>query len=106
MIKSVSDLLGMDVLDPNGEKIGRVREVWADERTGEPAWASVDTGFLGIHHALVPLRDSVVVPAHLAVSVPKRVVEGAPRVSPVGDTMEDVEQRVLETHYRMDRSDT
>ncbi|MCA1655064.1 MAG: PRC-barrel domain-containing protein [Pseudonocardiaceae bacterium] len=101
MIKDdIENLCGLEVLDPHGEKIGTVREVWTDERTGKPAWAYVDTGFLGRHHSFVPLHKAVVVPEHLSVSVPKHLVEDAPPVSPLGDTMEDVEQQALESYYQ------
>ena len=39
-------------------------------------------------------------PAHLVVSVPTEVVADAPKVSPMGDTMEAVEQDALATYYR------
>jgi uncharacterized protein YrrD len=93
-------LRGLDVLDPQGERIGKVREVWTDADTGRPAWASVDIGFLGRHHAFVPLSDAVVVPEHLAVSVPTEVVADAPRVMPTGDTMAGPEEHALADYYR------
>lgn len=96
------EMCGLEVRDPNGDKIGRVREVWADERTGEPVWACVDTGFLGRHHAFVPLNAAAVAAGHLAISVLKQVVDGAPRVHPMGNTMEAVEQDVLSAYYRME----
>lgn len=93
-------LCGLEVRDSQGERIGKVREVWTDEATGHPAWAWVDTGFLGRHHAFVPLGEAVVVPEHLVVSVPTEVVADAPKVSPMGDTMAAVEQDALATYYR------
>lgn len=91
---------GLVMRDPQGRKIGRVREVWADEHTGEPAWLCVDTGFLGRHHSYVPAGATAAADDHVAVSIPKRVVAGAPRVRPVGNTMEAVEQDVLIAYYR------
>ncbi len=93
-------LCGLEVRDPAGNRIGKVREVWTDEHTGEPTWVYVDTGFLGVHHSFVPLRDADFAPEHLVVSVSKEVVDEAPRVSPMGDTMADVEQDVLVAYYR------
>ncbi len=93
-------LCGIEVRDARGDRIGKVREVWTDEDTGLPAWAWVDTGFLGRHHAFVPLTEAVVVPEHLEVPVPTRVVADAPKVTPVGDTMAEVERAALDTYYR------
>lgn len=94
------DMYGLEVRDPHGEKIDKVREVWADDITGKPEWVCVDTGFLGRHHSFVPLSAAAVRPGHLAVSIPKNVVDGAPRVHPIGNTMEAVEQDVLRAYYR------
>jgi hypothetical protein len=96
------EMYGLEVRDPHGDKIGKVREVWTDEHTGEPTWACVDTGFLGRHHSFVPLSAAEVTPGCLAVSIPKQVVDDAPRVHPVGNTMEAVEQDVLRAYYRME----
>jgi len=95
-----SEICGLDVRDPFGDKIGKVREVWADEHTGEPVWACVDTGFLGRHHSFLPLDAATVVPGHLAVSVTKHAVDDAPQVHPMGNMMEPVEQDVLNAYYR------
>jgi sporulation protein YlmC with PRC-barrel domain len=100
MIKHESPLCGVEVRDVTGDRIGKVREVWMDERTGAPTWVYVDIGFLGAHHSFVPLRDAVVGPEHLVVCVSKAVVDEAPRVRPMGDTMADVEQDVLDAYYR------
>jgi hypothetical protein len=95
-----SDICGLEVRDPYGDKIGTVREVWTDEDTGEPVWACVDTGFLGRHHSFLPLNAATLVPGHLAVSVAKHHVDDAPQVHPMGNTMEPVEQDVLDAYYR------
>ncbi|MFI7672287.1 PRC-barrel domain-containing protein [Actinophytocola sp. NPDC049390] len=94
------EMCGLVVRDSHGEKIGKVREIWADEHTGTPTWICVDTGFLGRHHSFVPTGAVVRLPDHVAASIPKQVVDGAPRVHPVGDTMEAVEQDVLRAYYR------
>ncbi len=93
-------LRGLDVVDPQGERIGKVREVWTDADSGIAVWAWVDIGFLGRHHAFVPLSDAVVVPEHLSVSVPTEVVADAPGVTPTGDTMADEEEGALAAYYR------
>jgi uncharacterized protein YrrD len=93
-------LCGLEVTDPQGARIGTVREVWSDPDTRKAAWALVDIGFLGRHHAFVPLNDAVVVPQHLAVSVPSEVVAEAPKVTPTGATMADAEHHALAEYYR------
>ena len=41
-----STVIGREVVDRDGDKIGTVGQVWADG-VGQPAWASVRTGFFG-----------------------------------------------------------
>jgi sporulation protein YlmC with PRC-barrel domain len=93
-------LRGLEVLDSQGKRIGKVREVWTDADSGQAAWATVDVGFLGRHHAFVPLSEAVVVPEHLAVSIPCEVVADAPRVMPTGETMAPPEEHALADYYR------
>lgn len=93
-------LRGLDVVDPGGERVGKVREVWTDADSGEPVFASVDVGFLGRHHAFLPLSDAVVVPEHIAVSTPAEVVCDAPRVAPTGDVLAAPEEHALSDYYR------
>jgi uncharacterized protein YrrD len=99
-VDAAHELRGLEVLDPQGDRIGRVREVWTDADSGQPVWAWVDIGFLGRHHAFVPLSDAVVVPQHLTVSVPTEVVAEAPKVTPTGDVMATPEEAALATYYR------
>jgi uncharacterized protein YrrD len=98
------EMCGLAVLDPHGEKIGTVRDVWIDESTGAQEWVCVDTGFLGRHHSFIPLSAMTVTSGHVAVAIPKAVVDGAPRVRPVCNTMEAVEQDVLRAYYRTEIS--
>ena len=105
MTDDVAEMCGLAVLDPSGEKIGTVRDVWADENTGEPEWVCVDTGFLGRHHSYIPLSATVVMSGYVAVAIPKAVVDAAPRVRPVGNTMEAVEQDVLRAYYRTEATE-
>ena len=53
----VASLQGQDVYDRNGDKIGTVGQVWADD-TGQPSWLSVNTGFFGLNESLVPLQGA------------------------------------------------
>ena len=41
----------------DGEKIGRLEEIYLDAESGQPEWAAVTTGFLGTKQSFVPLAD-------------------------------------------------
>ena len=53
------DFRGRTLVDRDGEKIGTVDEVYTDQDGGQPEWALVHTGLLGMKKSFVPLRGRV-----------------------------------------------
>src|SRR6478609_1932709 len=49
-------LLGRDMLDREGNRIGQITHVFVDDRTGEPTWVTVKTGWFGLSQSFVPLN--------------------------------------------------
>ncbi|WP_343251920.1 PRC-barrel domain-containing protein [Glutamicibacter sp. BW77] len=47
-------LIGGTVTGNDGEKIGKLGQVFLDEQTGEPEWVTVNTGFFGLSENFVP----------------------------------------------------
>ncbi len=48
-------LFGTTVYDKDGDKIGKVDEVYLDNASGQPEWVSVKTGLFGSSLSLIPL---------------------------------------------------
>jgi uncharacterized protein (TIGR02271 family) len=69
-----------DVIDPSGDKIGSVGQIFIDEDSGQPAWVSVRTGLFGLSESFVPLADATVQGNDIRVSCDKATVKGAPRI--------------------------
>src|ERR1700754_2918240 len=69
---------GSDVLDPGGEKLGKLDEVYYDTETDEPGFASVKSGTISKHVTLVPLHGATVGYDFLRVSTNKDVFKKAP----------------------------
>jgi hypothetical protein len=44
------------VVDTQGEKIGKVDELYHDERGGQPGWALVNTGLFGTKRTFMPIK--------------------------------------------------
>ena len=80
----IDRLYNCQVVDPKGEKIGAVTRVWLDERTGDPAWASVHTGLFGIRESFVPLQRAELSGNQLLVPVDKEQVQESPRIRGAG----------------------
>ncbi len=79
------DLIGHDVYDPEGERIGRVGAVYIDGSTREPQWVTVRTGLFGHRETFVPLRGSSNDHSGLRVGVRLATVRDAPQ-APLSDS--------------------
>jgi uncharacterized protein (TIGR02271 family) len=95
----VNRLYDCQVVDPKGEKIGAVKRVWLDGRTGDPLWASVHTGLFGLKESFVPLQRAELRDDQLRVPVDKDQVKDSPRIEATHDHMTDDEQAALYRHY-------
>jgi sporulation protein YlmC with PRC-barrel domain len=76
-----TELVGHTVVDPNGQKIGKVADVLRDAETGRPQWAVIDLGKLKASH-YAPLTDAYKsVDDTLVINLEKRLVASAPKAS-------------------------
>lgn len=89
---------GGDVIAADGEKIGGIGQLYADDDTGEPTWVTVRTGLFGTHESFVPVEGARVEGDDLVVPYTKDHVKDAPRVDTDGHLEPDEEDR-LYAHY-------
>ncbi|MGX5656756.1 PRC and DUF2382 domain-containing protein [Geodermatophilus nigrescens] len=87
-------MIGQDVYDQSGEKIGSASEVYLDDETGQPEWATVRTGLFGTKESFVPLRDADLTNDGLRVGVTKAQVKDAPKVDTDGHLSPQEEQEL------------
>lgn len=92
------DWEGQTVVDRDGEKIGKIEEIFLVEETGRPEWALVKLGRLKGHTTLVPLTRARRVKDGVAVHVKKDVVGEAPEVKPDGEP-DERQVQALYRHY-------
>jgi uncharacterized protein (TIGR02271 family) len=95
----VQDLIGRTAVDSSGDKIGKVGQVYLDDRTGEPLWVTVQTGLFGTKESFAPLAGSRVDDDNLVIAAPKDVVKDAPNIDADEHTSDD-ENGVLYDYYR------
>ena len=95
----VRDLIGRTAVDPNGDKIGKVGQVYLDDRTGEPVWVTIQTGLFGSKESFAPLAGSRVHDDDLVIAAPKDVVKDAPNID-ADEHTSDEENDVLHDYYR------
>jgi hypothetical protein len=93
---------GGDLHDRDGEKIGKIEEVYLDADSGEPEWGLVHTGMFGTKRTFVPLRDASESDGALHVPVEKGTVKEAPKVEPNGQLSQS-EEAELYAHYGIEQ---
>ena len=93
---TISRVIGKDVYDQDGDKIGSASEVYLDDESGQPEWVTVRTGLFGTKESFVPIRDADLTEQGVRVSVSKEQVKGAPKVDADGDGVyDDVRDRAV-----------
>ena len=58
--ENIEDLLNRNgnVVGSDGEKIGSIGQLYADDDTGEPTWVTVKTGLFGTSQSFVPVEGA------------------------------------------------
>lgn len=95
---------GRDLLGSDGEKIGSVKEIYEDVRTGKPEWGLVTSGLFGTRSHFVPLAGAQPEGEAVRVSATKDQVKDAPSIEGEGRLSEDDERRLFE-HYDVPYTD-
>jgi hypothetical protein len=88
---------GRTVVDPAGEELGKVTNLYLEGESQRPAWAGIKRGLLR-GETVVPLDGAEEADGNLRVPYERAVVEDAPDVDPDIELSEDDEQ-VLREHY-------
>src|ERR687893_64302 len=95
-----------EVYDPNGEKIGKVDDLFVDEND-QPEYMGVKMGFLGMSSTLIPWELARVDEndRRIEVSVDKATAKEGPSFDDDEDITPDYEERVY-SHYGLQRAQT
>ena len=89
---------GRTMIGSDGEKIGKISEIYEDPDTGKPEWATVNTGLFGTKSNFVPLAGASPDGEDVRADVTKTQVKDAPGVESDGELSESEERRLFE-HY-------
>lgn len=89
---------GRTMVGSDGEKLGKISEIYEDPATGKPEWATVNTGLFGTKSNFVPLAGASPDSEDVRASVTKAQVKDAPGVEHDGALSEPEERRLFE-HY-------
>jgi len=101
--EQIPALIDATAYDPSGDKIGAIKQVYLDDRTDQPQFATVHTGLLGLKETFVPLEGAQVEGDRVVVPVDKKQVKDAPNIDPDGSDGALTPEQVAELyrHYRL-----
>ncbi|MGW5743522.1 DUF2382 domain-containing protein [Amycolatopsis sp. NPDC003861] len=92
------ELIDSAVVDPDGNKLGKVGNVYLADATHQPEWITVKTGLFGTKESFVPLSGAHTDKDGVHVRVDKDSVSDAPRIDADGHLSPE-ESTQLYQHY-------
>ncbi len=98
---NMAEWRGKMLVDYEGEKIGKLQDVYVDVETDVPQFATVKEGFIARHLTFVPLGGIKIGPDELQVAVSKEQVEAAPNIELQGEELSQVDESSLYHHYEL-----
>jgi sporulation protein YlmC with PRC-barrel domain len=99
--RNIADWQGKQLVDRDGDKIGKLEDVYVDVETDEPMFGTVKEGVIGRHLTFVPLGGITIGPDDLQVTVSKDQVQGAPDIGTEGDELSQADESSLYHHYEL-----
>lgn len=77
-VEQVEQWRGEAVVDRDGEKVGKLEDVYTDAGSGEPVVASISSGFMGRNSILVPLEGATLSREYLRLAISEEQLKDAP----------------------------
>ena len=90
----IQQVIGTTAVDADGDKIGKVSEIYLDDETGRPEWATVHTGLFGTKETFVPLAQADLSGDTLRFPYDKAKVKDAPKIDTDGHLSPQEEQEL------------
>jgi uncharacterized protein YrrD len=99
--RNIAEWRGKQLVDRDGEKIGKLEDVYVDVETDEPVFGTVKEGFIDRHLTFVPLAGITIGPNSLQVPVSKEQVKDAPNIETEDDELSGADESNLYHHYQL-----
>ena len=101
-LQDIETWRGRTLVDNDGDKIGKIEDVYLDRSSGEPEWVAVKTGIFGSNVSFVPISDASPAGDDLRVAYTKDQVKDAPNIDPDGELSPEEERRLYQHYGRSD----
>jgi sporulation protein YlmC with PRC-barrel domain len=99
--QNIAEWHGKDLVDRDGQKIGKLEDVYVDVETDEPMFGTVKEGLVSRHLTFVPLAGITIGPDNLEVTVSREQVRSAPNIELHGDELSKADESSLYHHYQL-----
>src|SRR3954468_15894230 len=93
---------GMNLVDRDGDKIGKIEDIYLDRSSGEPEWIAVKTGLFGSNVSFVPIHGATPQGDEVRADYEKGLIKDAPNVDPDGELSPEEERRLYQHYGRSD----
>lgn len=104
-ITNPETLIGQTAYDNDGDKIGKVGQVYVDQDNGQPKWLTVNTGLFGTNESFVPLERVTQSGDDVRIDIDKATIKDAPNVAADGAISPEEEDN-LYTYYGLGTTGT
>jgi uncharacterized protein (TIGR02271 family) len=96
--QDVQQFVGRAAVDAEGNKVGKIGEVYVDDQSGQPLWVTVATGLFGNRQSFAPVYGSRLDGDQVVLAVSKDQIKDAPNIDDDAH-ISDSEQDALYQHY-------
>ncbi|RBY79017.1 DUF2382 domain-containing protein [Blastococcus sp. TF02A-26] len=97
--QQISQVIGATAVDRAGDKLGKVGEIYLDDETGRPEWATINTGLFGTRETFIPLAQAELSGDRLRFPYDKATVKDAPQVDDENGHLSPEEEAALYRYY-------
>src|SRR3954469_15026391 len=104
------EVIGTTAYSADGDKVGKVGQLFLDDESGRPEFVTVNTGLFGTNESFVPVADATMDGDSLKVPYTNDQAKGATNVGLDGSHLDESQEQRLYEYYGIseyaDRSDT
>jgi uncharacterized protein (TIGR02271 family) len=100
-VQDARSIMGATAYGSDGDKIGKVGQVFLDDQSGRPEFVTVNTGLFGTSETFIPVSGASFSGDRLEVPYTKDKVKGAPNVGVDSGHLDESEEQRLYEYYGM-----
>ncbi|MGH9066936.1 MAG: PRC-barrel domain containing protein [Acidimicrobiales bacterium] len=95
-IEDLGQWKGEAVVDPGGERMGKLAEIYYDSESDEPVFFGVKMGMMGHSLAFVPSANAAIGKDRIVVGYARSVVKNAPTIEAGAELPADEEAKIFD----------